>query len=570
MPRSLFAPVFMLLAALRAAAPAAELPGAYYRILNESLPQIRQHFAAHSAGGLKTLEAAAPWRHFPHALLVAAVLHARPHAANIAYGRPELLEIALAIGDLCATEMEQGSFTARLDHHRDSYMWLEAYRLLEPKLGAARRARWRKALLTEFNDLAAMIAERQNYPRYASPFLGTSPNHFALWSSTLYLASKVFHNPDWEKLSAKVLHRFAAEEQTPDGFWGEHTTNGPTTGYDYVTVASVALYWEHSGDPAALAALRRNADFHQYFTYPDGIPVETVNDRNRYWEVTPWGQFGFTHFPAGRRYAAFLTSFHRPGQVAIEALGRMAQNALYYHAGPLAPIPQDRPNYAHQMRVPAGIRKTGPWVICLSGIVAPPTENQFYLERQSAISVFHQRTGLIVTGANSKRQPELATISDRINGQATHMPVSTRLTMSDAGDSLALAFNGFFSVLHVAPPSSGALTLRFDFLINWRKPDGALTLQLCLKPGELLETGAGRSFTVGTGKLELGPEAIGGWIRHNGWTLKTAAAARLTWPVMPYNPYLNGPETDIARAVAALATPLPAQKAALSFTIEVD
>jgi hypothetical protein len=551
-------------------AAASELPGRYYEILQASLPQVNERFAAQSAGGLKALEAGGRWRHFPHALMVAAVLYTKQHPANKAYGDPKLLDTAFAVGDLCASEMEKGTYAERLDHHRDSYVWLEAYRLLEPKLGEERRARWSKALIAEFTTLKDMIAERQDYPRYASPFIGTSPNHYSLWASTLYVAAKVFKNPEWEKLSTKVLHRFAAEEQAPDGYWGEHTPNGPTTGYDYLTSSAIALYWEHSQDRSAIDALRRNTDFHKYFTYPNGQPVETVNDRNRFWEVSDWGQFGFSNFPDGRRYAEFLTSFYEPNRVPIEALGRMAQNALYYHEGPLQPIPQDLAASVHQMQVPAGIRKTGPWVLCLSGIIAPYTENQFYLERQSNVSVFHQKTGLIVTGANSKRQPELATFWEKIDGQVVYMPMSTRLTMGDVEDKLAVAFDGFFSVMRVPKPSENAVTLRFEIKPKYRKPEGDLTLQLCLKPGEVLETGAGKKLTVGEEKIELGPEDMGGWIRHNGWTLKTTANSRLTWPVRPFNPYANAPEKGLAHAVAAFATPIPKEKSELSFTIEVQ
>ena len=46
----------------------------------------------------------------------------------------------------------------------------------------------------------------------------------------------------------KVLHRFCVEEQTADGYWGEHSQAGPTTGYDYLTVTQIALYWEYSKD----------------------------------------------------------------------------------------------------------------------------------------------------------------------------------------------------------------------------------------------------------------------------------------------------------------------------------
>ena len=38
--------------------------------------------------------------------------------------------------------------------------------------------------------------------------------------------------------------------------------------------------------------------------------------------------------------------------------------------------------------------------------------------------------------------------------------------------------------------------------------------------------------------------------------MKLDPAARLVWPVYPHNPYSNGPETDIERAVGALSVPL--------------
>src|SRR5215467_10127736 len=112
----------------------------------------------------------------------------------------------------------------------------------------------------------------------------------------------------------------------------------------------------------------------------------------------------------------------------------MAQNALYYHEGPTAPIPQDMPHIAYRMKVPAGMRKTGPWTVCLSGLIDTPVESQFTLDRQGHLSIFHEKLGLLVTGANSKRQPELATFRDKLRGQLAHLPMSSRLRMSDERD----------------------------------------------------------------------------------------------------------------------------------------
>src|SRR5215831_7626855 len=287
-------------------------------------------------------------------------------------------------------------------------------------------------------------------------------------------------------------------------------------------MTQIALYYEYTKDPDALQALRRSTDFHKNFTYLDGTPVEVINDRNRYWDVDTWGQFGFSNFPDGRRYAEFLTSFFRGDNLHMEWLGRLSQDALYYHEGPTQPIPQDQPRYSYQMSIPAGIRKTGPWQVGLSGIInTQAINNQYYLDRQCILSVFHQKLGLIITGANSKRQPELATFSERIDGEMYHMPLSSRLQMSDDGDRLSLAYNTFFTDLYVPPPSDREMTFRFVVAGKGTPPEEArLTLQLCLKPGEELETATGKKIALSAERVELGPEELGGWIRHHGWTLK--------------------------------------------------
>ncbi len=561
--------------------PAAELPGKYFHLMEAAIGAIEQPLTSDPLPSLKSLETRPGWRHFPSALLVAAVLYARQHPANPRYGDARMLSLALRIGDLLARENEQGNFTARLDHHRDTYMWLEAYRLLERELGEPRRMRWRRQIESNVAELAQATAQRQDRPAYQSPFLGTSPNHFSLWASTVYLAGRVFGNKEWERLGGRVMHRFAVEELSPDGYWGEHSSAGPTTGYNYLTAAGLALYWEHSHDPAALEALRRATDFHKYFTYPNGQPVELLDDRRRHVYVSPWAHYGFSNFPDGRRYAEFLTSFYRPGELRLEHLGRVAQNALYYHEGPLAPIPQDGTSYKHRLNVPAAIRKSGPWVVCLSGLISTQAlTSQYYLDRQGHLSIFHERLGLIVTGANSKRQPELATFWEKVQGQVLHLPLSSRLRMSDASDRLALAYQSFFSILEVPAPSVNRLALRFTIARRGGSGEAQLNLQLCLKAGEALETGAGRRLVLGGDEISLGPQELAGWLRHSGWTLHFDSRARLTWPVYPYNPYADGPEKEIEHAVGLLSFPLRSRREAesegrngvqeIAFTLEAD
>jgi hypothetical protein len=534
------------------------LPGGYFRLLEAGAAKVEQRLNEEPAADLKALEARVGWRHFPYAILAPAVLYAKRHPQNPRYRDPKMLALAIRIGDLLAGENEKGVYEPRLDSDWDTYMWLEAYRLLEGELGEERKARWKRGIQENIALLVKDTTERLDFPWYQSPYIGTSPNHYAQWACLLHLGGVVFGNREWQNLGARVLRRFAIVEQSPDGYWGEHNNSGPTTGYNHLTLSGVALYWEHSKDDTVLPALRRATDFHMRYTFLDGTPVDVINDRNRHWGVSAWGHFAFSHFPAGRGYAAFLTGFFRPETLTVDQLGRLAQNALYFHEGQSVQAPQEMERYVHEMSVPAGIRKNGPWQIALSGIMSTQAINsQFYLDRQGHLSIFHQKLGLIITGANSKRQPELATFSEKILGQVIHMPISTRLQMNDEQDRLSLAFNTFFSELYPKVSSESELTLRFVITGRGRPAeDTRLTLQLCLKPGELIETGTGRKIVLGKERIELSPAEIGGSLRHHGWSLKLDPTARLIWPVYPHNPYANAPENNLEFAVGALTVPL--------------
>jgi hypothetical protein len=540
-----------------AAATRPEVPARYYVLMDSWIRSVEARMNTGDKLTLASLESTPDWRHFPSAILAAAVLYAKEHPANPRFHDPGMLRLALRIGDLLADENEAGAYTQRLDYHRDTYMWIDAYRLLEPELGEARGARWRRSIEPIVGELARNVAVRTDFPRYQSPFITTSPNHLCLWASTVYLAGQVFKNDDWVKTAGPVLHRFGTAEQTADGYWGEHSDAGPTTGYDYVTYTGMALYAERSGDAEVQAALRRGLDFHENFTWPDGTPVEVVNDRNRHWTVSQWGHFGFSRYPDGRRYAAFLSGFCDKERFSLEDLGRTAQNALYFHEGPLEPIPQDRDHYLYRMKVPAQMRKTGPWVVGLSGLISTQAPlNQFYLDRQAHLSIFHQNTGLIISGANSKRQPELATFFEKIKGEFLHLPLSSRLQPAGEQDRLSLSYNTFFAELYVSPPSQDRLDFRFDLTGTSGAVDEArLNFQLRLKPGEILETAAG-PVKVGSERVEIASTALGGWVRHGGWTIRTDGEASLAWPVYPFNPYANAPEKLLEHAVAVLSVPV--------------
>jgi hypothetical protein len=129
--------------------------------------------------------------------------------------------------------------------------------------------------------------------------------------------------------------------------------------------------------------------------------------------------------------------------------------------------------------------------------------------------------------------------------------------MSDDGDRLGLGYSTFFAELTVPSPSPKRVNLHFAITETGggRLQDVKLNLQLCLKAGEMLET-AHSKIKLSEDRVELGPDQIGGLIRHRGWTLKVDPTARLTWPVLPFNPYANGPEKELRHAVGVLTVPV--------------
>src|SRR2546422_6094196 len=108
------------------AVAATNLPALYFELLNSGIVRVERRVASEPAADLQTLESTAGWKHFPSAMLVAAVLHTQPHPANPRHGDAKLLSLAQRIGDLLANEHTLGHYTTRLDHHRDTYMWLDS------------------------------------------------------------------------------------------------------------------------------------------------------------------------------------------------------------------------------------------------------------------------------------------------------------------------------------------------------------------------------------------------------------------------------------------------------------
>src|SRR6266496_3708426 len=99
---------------LAASSAAAELPARYFQLLASGAGKVSDRLRAEPSADLEKLENAPEWRHFGYSILAPAVLYSKRHAANPRYRDPDMLALAIRIGDLLASENEKGKYEPRL------------------------------------------------------------------------------------------------------------------------------------------------------------------------------------------------------------------------------------------------------------------------------------------------------------------------------------------------------------------------------------------------------------------------------------------------------------------------
>jgi hypothetical protein len=489
-------------------------------------------------------------------IYVPSLLYVSRNPANPLSGDPALLSMAIKAGDYLASCMtEEGRVRPRvngielseLDADRSVYCWAESMSLLENYLDDERRAAWRDALHRYGATMERQIKAKMHRPHYTSPFLGTSPNHLGWWAVTILRIGMVLENEAWVALAGATMHRFV-REITPGGYWEEH--DGPMMSYDYLNVAVAAIYWHYFHDPAAWRALEINLPYHLHWTTPDGVDIQTIDQRNRSRFTvmsTSWirALMAFCHFPAGRRYSRFkllaaLGDERDPVEsLGLRSLARLAADTYYYTPGPEAPIPQEVERYRHRLDRPAVVRKQGPWVYSYSAVVSPRRpHNQFYLDRICPISLWHEKCRQIIGGGNSKNQPELATFAVKMTGgEWVYLPLDALITGGGAADTICVAHEGFSLKLTIEPASEAAAAMDVQAERTYSRAD-TVFLNLPLK-----------------------------LIRR----LSLPENARFLWPYYTYSPYgRDRVPRNIHNAVGVVSVPLEPDGSWLKIGVEVE
>ncbi|NPV09671.1 MAG: hypothetical protein HPY83_17145 [Anaerolineae bacterium] len=450
------------------------------------------------------------------------------------------------------------------------YHWLETYALMYDELDPGRRRRWEEGLRLAYTGIAALL-ERSGV------------HNIPTWhAQALYRAGQIFERPEWMKGGRHMIYR-TVEEQTPQGYWREHL--GPTTSYNLVYVHALGLYHGHSGDDGVLDSIQRATDFHIRYTYPDGRPVETIDGRVKYHDhVSATGLPAFSLSPRGRRYVRFLVehmlaeraergepeiSYIKTGgsiKIAAAQYGlvpHLASAYVHHQEGPEEAILQDRADYSVHDPGQALIRRGDGWFYCLSGIVTPPADNRWGMDRQAFISVWNQGPRLIVGGGNSKDQPEWSNFVHPGQDGPLYLPTAARLEPGDQGDAVILTYGERDCTIGATIVDPGHLAVRLA------GPAGATgQLLLKLKPRQALATGAGASYVLDGEGLELTSEAAGGWIGQDGWRVGLPGDSKVTWPVYPFNPYAADGAAPLQEAVAVLSVSLESSPVVVNFEVE--
>lgn len=444
--------------------------------------------------------------------------------------------------------------------------WVDTFELIREDMPAADHDRWREAL-----ELAFTHMDRYLLTRLDSEIVD---NHRVEMAAAIYAAGQALDRPEWCEHAARYMMVTVAQ-QSPNGYWSEG--GGPVIQYNFEYVGSLGRYYARSGDERVLRALERAARFHYRFTYPDGHPVETIDQRNWFSGAIneSWEAFSLT--PVGRAYLE--RQWGQPaGRIAdVEVLARLVH---WGQEGPAESLSELDAEHEYIMPVDGvprvSIMRRGPWYVCLSAIVAPVAQNRFYLDRQSFVSIYHDKLGLIMGGGNGKMQPGWSNFTVGDTSLLRHTPGDEDPTFTPAGELYHVPHEAHLvrrpmpglvleygretcristeiiddSTLEyvVSSTTSGALPVQAHVTLLPRLDDVTDSSGRPVEPwftwvrkpiaaGPYLRTAAGERHRLTSARLDLAPAQIGGWIEYGGYRLRLPDTASLHWPVVPHNGY---------------------------------
>lgn len=508
-----------------------------------------------------------------------AVAYGHKSDANPYFKDRKLLDVIMKAGDALIEDMDErgqwvfrkkdGSTWGKIWMPWTYSRWVRSFALIHDDMPPARREAWIKALTLGYTGIA----------RSQLRHVHNIPAHHAMG---LYAAGKVLDRPAWCTQAADFMMKVAGQ-QAEGGYWSENI--GPVVGYNFVYLDALGTYYAMSGDRRVLPALEKGAGFHRMFVYPNGHRVETVDERNPYHKGVDPGNVGFTFTATGRAY--LQTQWERYGASNLPA-DLIASLLLYGEEGPIAETPADKSARVSVLTEGGADRaltlREGPWFACLSAYTAPIPTSRWIQDRQNLVSIYHDRTGLILGGGNTKLQPAWSnfTIGDMTllqhrkgdtspnflpRGALHHVPSAATL-VREPNVGLDLTYGAETCYIRLRAKDDRTFEYRIESTVSAGLPVAA-HLTLIPHLGQSLETNAGRKITLGEAAVILSGEELDGGLTHAGYRLHLPKSATLHWPALPHNPYRKDGRATAAEGRIEIRIPFDANAKSHIVTIEI-
>jgi len=233
----------------------------------------------------------------------------------------------------------------------------------------------------------------------------------------------------------------------------------------------------------------------------------------------------------------------------------------------------------------------GPWFVCLSAYTAPLAASRWHQDRQNLVSIWHEKTGLILGGGNTKLQPGWSTITVgdesllqhragdtkpdfRPKGSLFHIPRQATLTLAPQ-PGLTLDVGPERCTVGIEFQDARHLVYMVERQGDTELP-AAAHLTLLPRVGWTLTSGAGQTATLGVkpsawsaaqlrGSVGLAPLTPSSKSAQaataSGFRLVLPSSASLRWPVLPHNPYRADGHATLGEGRIEIRLPLAPTRA---------
>ncbi len=482
-----------------------------------------------------------------HPMYPLAVAYTLASEKNPYYQDPKLLEVIVKAGEPLLANMDErgqwmftkkdGSTWGRIWMPWTYSRWIRTFTMVRDRMPAGARQAWSDALALGYTGIS----------KSGLGSVHNIPTHHAMG---LYLAGKALDRPEWCKQAAEFMMKVIAS-QSQGGYWSEG--GGPVVLYDFVYVDALGTYFAASGDERVLPSLEKAAAFHQYFTYPGGQSVETIDQRNPYHEAIEAGNVGFTFSPVGRAYLK-----NQWAQLGLERLDAdlIASLLLYGQEGLASEISTGKDSAPFVLTEGgvdlAATQRKGPWMVCLSAYVTPVSTSRWIQDRQNFVSIYHQQLGLILGGGNTKLQPGWSNFTVGDTGLLAHKPgdenpdflpkgelyhvPATAVLKTEPQLGLDLTYGPETCRARVELQDDRHLVYRIETTSQSQLPVVA-HLTLLPREGKALVTGSGKQVVLGDEPIALPAADVHGQLIYAGCRFKLPEVASVRWPSLPHNPY---------------------------------